>query len=235
MIKAVLSTANCATPSLNNNKIVAPSNITLKSNSLEGSDSKSFETHVTQSQPFFQNAFAQKISALEADLQNILQSKMSDEQKSILYKSTLNQLFLTDNMRKLPRNTKRPPIPLLPARAAAHRRIRSVSPPMPRLQRQTPLSSRRATPTGAVKKTPRSAPTLLPPAVYRNARGRKDKYDDMPKLEAAERTPRRRTLRQPIQVQVPPRVIGDYPGDDRAGPTTRATTQRLKYLEEEPI
>ena len=123
MLKAVLSSNNMAL-----NKAVDP-NLTLKSHSLEGSDSKSYETRISSSQPFFQNPFSQKISVLESELQNILSSKMSDEQKMILYRSSLNELFLADKMRKTSRNLRPPLLP--PRRVAAAPAAAAVAPPLP--------------------------------------------------------------------------------------------------------
>ena len=90
MLKAVVSSGN----------MPVNTDVTLKSVSLEGSDSKAYETRVSQNQPFFQNPFSQRLSTLEGELGNILASKMSDDQKLVLYKSALNELFITDRMRK---------------------------------------------------------------------------------------------------------------------------------------
>ena len=98
MIKAVLSS-----PSSSNG--TGPS-LTFKSNTLEGSDSKTYETRIEQSRPFFSNPFAEKLSGLERSLRAIMTGKMNDEQKLILYKNSLNDIFLTDRMRKI--NARRP-------------------------------------------------------------------------------------------------------------------------------
>lgn len=95
MIKAVLSSSG-ANPSLN----TAP-NLTFKSNTLEGSDSKTYETRISQSRPFFKDPYAEKLSGLEQTLHAIMTGKMNDEQKLILYKNSLNDIFVTDRMRKL--------------------------------------------------------------------------------------------------------------------------------------
>ena len=96
MIKAVLSPPSGANPSLN----TAP-NLTFKSNTLEGSDSKTYETRISQSRPFFKDPYADKLSGLEQKLHAIMTGKMNDEQKLILYKNSLNDIFVTDRMRKL--------------------------------------------------------------------------------------------------------------------------------------
>ena len=95
MIKAVLSPSG-VNPSLN-----TVSNLTFKSNTLEGSDSKTYETRIEQSRPFFKDPYADKLSGLEQKLHAIMTGKMNDEQKLILYKNSLNDIFVTDRMRKL--------------------------------------------------------------------------------------------------------------------------------------
>ena len=99
MIKAVLSSSSSSSNG------TGPS-LTFKSNTLEGSDSKTYETRIEQSRPFFSNPFAEKLSGLERSLRAIMTGKMNDEQKLILYKNSLNDIFLTDRMRKI--NARRP-------------------------------------------------------------------------------------------------------------------------------
>ena len=99
MIKAVLSSSSSSSNG------TGPS-LTFKSNTLEGSDSKTYETRIEQSRPFFSNPFAEKLSGLERSLRAIMTGTMNDEQKLILYKNSLNDIFLTDRMRKI--NARRP-------------------------------------------------------------------------------------------------------------------------------
>ena len=138
MIKAVLSSSG-VNPSLN----TAP-NLTFKSNTLEGSDSKTYETRISQSRPFFKDPYAEKLSGLEQTLHAIMTGKMNDEQKLILYKNSLNDIFVTDRMRKLnahkPEGQERaaPPARVPQPEAVAALPTQAPPPPPPPLGEELP-------------------------------------------------------------------------------------------------
>ena len=99
MLKAVLSPPKWATL-----PAVAPS--TAETNApvfLESSsnfDNDIVRTKILQQPPLFQNPYAQKIQKIEADLRSILESKMSDDQKAMLYQSALSGVLAVDRKRK---------------------------------------------------------------------------------------------------------------------------------------
>ena len=157
MIKAVLSSSSSSSNG------TGPS-LTFKSNTLEGSDSKTYETRIEQSRPFFSNPFAEKLSGLERSLRAIMTGKMNDEQKLILYKNSLNDIFLTDRMRKI--NARRP-----------EQKKERAAPPA---QVPQPAAAAAAAAAAAVAELPAQAP---PPAqlgaIPKKRRKRRDRSPDL--------------------------------------------------------
>ena len=151
MIKAVLSSSSSSS-----SNGTGPS-LTFKSNTLEGSDSKTYETRIEQSRPFFSNPFAEKLSGLERSLRAIMTGTMNDEQKLILYKNSLNDIFLTDRMRKI--NARRP------------EQKERAAPPA-----QVPQPAAAAAAAAAVAELPAQAP---PPHIPKKRGRRRDRSPDL--------------------------------------------------------
>ena len=161
MIKAVLSSSSSSSNG------TGPS-LTFKSNTLEGSDSKTYETRIEQSRPFFSNPFAEKLSGLERSLRAIMTGKMNDEQKLILYKNSLNDIFLTDRMRKI--NARRP------------EQKERAAPPA-----QVPQPAAAAAAAAAVAELPAQAP---PPHIPKKRGRRRDRSPDLGDAHAKYKTGR---------------------------------------------
>ena len=162
MIKAVLSSSSSSS-----SNGTGPS-LTFKSNTLEGSDSKTYETRIEQSRPFFSNPFAEKLSGLERSLRAIMTGKMNDEQKLILYKNSLNDIFLTDRMRKI--NARRP------------EQKERAAPPA-----QVPQPAAAAAAAAAVAELPAQAP---PPHIPKKRGRRRDRSPDLGDAHAKYKTGR---------------------------------------------
>ena len=166
MIKATISSPDgCIIPKLPPPPRQQPA-LTVQSTILDGDTPKQIESKITTQESFFQNPFSQRLATLEQELRNILASKMSIEQKVILYKSTLNEIFATDKSRYIPHKKRNIGLNLGQMRAAAgHAAPPAAGRPRgrPRSRRRRPrarsLSPSRSPsphPTAGVQRLPRS-------------------------------------------------------------------------------
>ena len=189
MIKAVIAQPDQSVlPTLSPPQ--TPPSLTVHSTLLDGGVPKQIESYVTTQQSLFQNPFNQRLSTLEEELRNILSRQMSDDQKLILYKSTLNQLFATDKMRHIPHKKRNIGLNLAQLRAS------TLDPGAPqargRAKRKRTASPRRArslsqSPPPVSRRLQTSVPTLLPA---------------------------RAKLRGPIVMETPQKLdLAPYPGD----------------------
>ena len=207
MIKAVLSSSSSSSNG------TGPS-LTFKSNTLEGSDSKTYETRIEQSRPFFSNPFAEKLSGLERSLRAIMTGTMNDEQKLILYKNSLNDIFLTDRMRKI--NARRP------------EQKERAAPPA-----QVPQPAAAAAAAAAVAELPAQAP---PPHIPKKRGRRRDRSPDLGDAHAKYKTGRlikiARRRGKPAEEEEeeedPPGAVGGEPSPNRPRllPARRPTKRR---------
>ena len=212
MIKAVLSSSNGTNPPLN-----SVNNLTFKSNTLEGSDSKTYETRIEQSRPFFKDPFAEKLSGLERTLHAIMVGKMNDDQKLVLYKNSLNDIFVTDRMRKL--SARRPeqqeraaPPAQVPQPAAVAALPAQAPPPVPPPAQLGAIPKKR-------KKTHRS-PDLG------NAR---NKYKSGRLLKITRRRGKPAEEEEEEEEEDPPGAVGGEPSRKRPRlPPARRTTRRTE-------
>ena len=164
MIKAVIAQPDQSVlPTLSPPQ--TPPSLTVHSTLLDGGVPKQIESYVTTQQSLFQNPFNQRLSTLEEELRNILSRQMSDDQKLILYKSTLNQLFATDKMRHIPHKKRNIGLNLAQLRAS------TLTPGAPRARgrakRRRTTSPRRArslsqSPPPGSRRLQTSLPALLP-------------------------------------------------------------------------
>ena len=189
MIKAVIAQPDQSVLPTLSPPQTTPS-LTVHSTLLDGGVPKQIESYVTTQQSLFQNPFNQRLSTLEGELRNILSRQMSDDQKLILYKSTLNQLFATDKMRHIPHKKRNIGLNLAQLRAS------TLDPGAPqargRAKRKRTASPRRArslsqSPPPVSRRLQTSVPTLLPA---------------------------RAKLRGPIVMETPQKLdLAPYPGD----------------------
>lgn len=235
MMKAVIEDPSaCIVPQTGQSQTPA---IALQTKSLDEPE-KEFETKVVQPSAFFQNPFSQRLGILEEQLRNILNSRESEEQKYLQYKSTLNELFLTERMRHQSNKKRKATLNLAPfyasnknsRRRRRRRRHRSLSPVI-RRPRSTP--SRQS--FGSLRSPRATTPLRSDSSTYSSARSsRSGSRSSSPDLSGAEFTPPRvrnltppRTYpavrpktRQPqARAEVTPKMqkttenLGDYPGD----------------------
>ena len=200
MIKAVLSSSNGTNPPLN-----SVNNLTFKSNTLEGSDSKTYETRIEQSRPFFKDPFAEKLSGLERTLHAIMVGKMNDDQKLVLYKNSLNDIFVTDRMRKLsarkPERRERaaPPaqvpqpaaVAALPVQAPAPAQLGAIP---KRLKKKKKKKTHRSQDLGKIPNKYKTARLLKIARRHRELEEEEEEGEDPPEAAGGEPPPRRPRL-----------------------------------------
>ena len=213
--------------------------LALQTKSLDDPE-KQFETKIVQPSAFFQNPFSQRISVLEERLRGILNSRESEEQKYLLYKSMLNELFLTERMSHRSNKKRKGTLNLAPLYAAAKKtrrrrpRARSLSPVIRRPRSTPSIRSFRSLRSLSPSSASRSDSGSNRSSRSRSPDSRTDSRSSSPDLAGAEFTPRRvRNLTPPksyppvkskirqsrARAEVTPKTLktrenlGDYPGD----------------------
>ena len=159
MLKAVISKPACLPlPMLPSVIKTTDAPVFLQSSSNSTNNPDLVTTKVLSHQPFFQNPYTQKIQNLESELRSILESRMSDNQKALLYQSALNEILMTDKIRKM-----KPPTIRRIGPGVQRRRVRRIIPqPQPQLPPQ-PQQGPQPQQPGLPPQQPQLLPLPLPP------------------------------------------------------------------------